>query len=94
MFRTYQKYIIQNFISKFFLITIIFFSLIIILGSLEEISFTKDLETSFFTPYFLTLLNAPITLFEIFPFIFLLSTQYLFYDLNKKNELKLLKTNG
>ena len=94
MFKTYQKYIIQNFISKFILITLIFFSLVIIMGSLEEISFSKDLDISFYYPYFLTLLNAPITLFEIFPFIFLLTTQFLFYDLFKKDELNLLKTNG
>ena len=94
MFKTYQKYIIHNFLSKFFLITLIFFSLIIIMGSLEEVTFSKDLDVNFLTPYFLTLLNAPITLFEIFPFIFLLTTQFLFYDLFKKDELNLLKTNG
>ncbi len=94
MLKTYQKYIIQKFITKFFLITFIFFSLTIVLGSLEEISFSKDLDINFIYPYFLTLLNAPITLFEIFPFIFLLTTQFLFYDLFKKEELNLLKTNG
>ena len=94
MFKTYQKYIIHNFISKFFLITLIFFSLIIIMGSLDEVTFSKDLDVNFLTPYFLTLLNAPITLFEIFPFIFLLTTQFLFYDLFKKDELNLLKSNG
>ena len=78
MFKTYQKYIIQNFLYKFFVITAIFFSLTIILGSLEEISFSKNLDINFFYPYFLTLLNAPITLFEIFPFIFLLTTQFYF----------------
>ena len=45
-------------------------------------------------PYLITLLNAPITLFEIFPFIFLISTQFLFYDLFQKDELSLLKVNG
>ena len=40
------------------------------------------------------MINAPITLFEIFPFIFLLTTQFFFYDLFKKDELNLLKTNG
>ena len=94
MFKTYQKYIFQNFLYKFFLITLVFFSLTVILGSLEEISFSKDLDINFFYPYYLTLLNAPITLFEMFPFIILLSTQFLFYDLFKKDELNLLKTNG
>ena len=72
----------------------IFFSLTIILGLLEEISFFKDYQTNFIYPYFLTLLNSPITLFEIFPFIFLLTTQFLFYDLFKSDELNVLKRNG
>ncbi len=94
MFKTYEKYIIKNFINKFLILSLIFISLIIILSVLEEISFFKDLEVSFLYPYFLTILGAPITLFEIFPFIFLLSTQFLFFDLFKKAELNLLKTNG
>jgi len=94
MFKTYEKYIIKNFINKFLILSLIFISLIIILSVLEEISFFKDLEVSFLYPYFLTILGAPITLFEIFPFIFLLSTQFLFFDLFKKAELNLLKANG
>ena len=94
MFKVYQKYLINSFLIKFSYISIIFFSLIIILSLLEEISFFKDLEINFLYPYFLTLLNAPITLFEIFPFIFLLTTQFLFYDLFKSDELNLLKKNG
>ncbi len=94
MLKTYQKYIIQNFLSKFILITSIFFALTVILGSLEEITFLKNLDTHFLYPYFLTLLNTPITLFEIFPFIILLTTQFVFYSLIKKDELNLFKTNG
>ena len=41
MFKTYEKYIIKNFITKFIMISIIFLSLIIILSILEEISFFK-----------------------------------------------------
>ena len=93
MFKIYQKYIISNFLIKFLNISLIFFCLVIILGILEEISFFKDLKTNFLYPYFLTLLNAPITLFEIFPFIFLLSSQFLFYDFFKTEELNLLKAN-
>ena len=94
MFKIYQKYIISNFILKFLNISIIFFCLTIILGLLEEISFFKNLNVSALYPYFLTILNAPITLFEIFPFIFLLTAQFLFYDFFKKEELNLLKKNG
>ena len=94
MFKTYEKYIIKNFINKFITISIIFFSLVIILSILEEISFFKNLEVNFLFPYLLTFLSAPITLFEMFPFIFLLATQFLFFDLFKKEELNLLKSNG
>ena len=68
--------------------------LIIILSILEEISFFKRSEVNFLFPYFLTFLSAPITLFEIFPFIFLISTQFLFFDLFKKDELNHMKNNG
>ncbi len=94
MFKIYEKYIIKNFLYKFLIISIIFLSLVIILSILEEISFFKKLEVNFLFPYFLTILGAPITLFEIFPFIFLITTQFLFYDLFKKEELNLLKING
>ena len=84
MFKTYEKYIVKNFINKFFTISIIFFSLIVLLSILEEISFFKNANVNFVLPYLITFLGAPITLFEIFPFIFLITTQFLFYDLFKK----------
>ncbi len=72
MFKTYEKYIIKNFLNKFLTVSLIFFGLIIILSILEEISFFKNISSNFLFPYFLTVLGAPITLFEIFPFIFLI----------------------
>ena len=94
MFKIYQKYIIINFLKKFINTSLIFLLLIFILNVLEEINFFKDINVNFYYPYFLTFLNTPITLFEIFPFIFLISTQFFFYDLFKKDELNLLKKNG
>jgi len=52
------------------------------------------LEVSPFFPLFLSSLNVPSTLFEVFPFIFLIGTQFFFLDLNDKNELEILKING
>ena len=94
MFKIYQKYIIKNFLKKIYNITLIFLLLIFILSVLEELNFFKNIDANFFLPYFLTFLNLPITLFEIFPFIFFISTQFFFYDLFKKDELNLLKKNG
>jgi lipopolysaccharide export system permease protein len=94
MFKVYQRYLINNFLIKFLYLSLIFFSLTFILSILEEITFLKNIEVPFWFPYFLTILSAPITLFEIFPFIFLLTTQFLFYEMFKKRELVLLKANG
>ena len=94
MFKIYQKYILYNYLNKLMLISLVFFSLVVILNIFEEISFFKNTNSSFLLPYLLTLLNAPITMFEIFPFIFLITTQYFFYDIFRKDELLLLKSNG
>ena len=94
MIKIYQKYLIKNFIKKFLLISFVFFSLVVLLGLLEEITFLDGATDNYLLPYILTTLNAPITLFEIFPFIFLLTTLYLFYELSNKDELDLLKKNG
>ncbi len=94
MFKIYQKYIVINYLKKFVNISLIFLFLLFILSVLEEINFFKDINVDFYYPYFLTFLNVPITLFEIFPFIFLITTQFFFYDLFKKDELNLLKKNG
>ena len=84
MFKIYQKYIIKNYLKKIINISLIFLLLIFILSILEELKFFKDIESNFLFPYFLTFLNLPITLFEIFPFIFLISTQFFFMIYLKK----------
>ena len=94
MFKIYIKYIIKKFLNKFIFISLIFLSLIFILNIFEEISFFKNISTTILTPYFLTFLNTPIILFELFPFIFLLSTQLFLNEILIKNELTLLKNVG
>jgi len=94
MLKVYHKYIIKSFLIKFIKVSLIFLSLVYILGILEEINFFKDIDSSFYFPYLLTFLNAPITLFEIFPFIFFITTQLFIYQLFKNNELALLQKSG
>ena len=78
MFKIYEKYIIKKLLKNFLNICLVIFSLAIILNIFEEISFFKDIDSNPILPYFLTILNAPITLFEIFPFIFLIASQFFF----------------
>jgi len=94
MLKVYQKYIIKKFLIKFIYIFIIFFCLVFILNSFEEINFFKKIDANFLLPYLISFLNTPIVLFEIFPFIFLLSSQFLFFEIFKKDELIHLKLNG
>ena len=94
MIKTFEIYLVTIFLKKILNIFLIFFALTFILNILEEINFFKDLETSLFFPVMLSALNSPATIFEIFPFIFLISTQFFFLDIIDKNELELLKING
>ncbi len=94
MFKIFEKYILKKFFIIFFNVSLVFLSLAIVLNIFEEISFFKNIDSNPLLPYFLTLLNAPITLFEIFPFIFLISAQFFFYYLYKNDEILLLKNSG
>ena len=92
--KVHKEYIIKLYIKNFLVITLIFASLIFILNVLEEISFFKDLNLNIYYPIFFTLLNVPSILFEIFPFIFLITTQMFFINLYNRNEIILLKNYG
>jgi len=94
MIKTFELYLILLFTKKILNVFFIFFALIFILNLFEEINFFKDLQTNIFFPIILSSLNAPATLFEIFPFIFLIGTQFFFLDIIDKNELEILKING
>ena len=94
MIKTFELYLILLFSRKILNIFLIFFALIFILNLFEEINFFKDLEENIFFPIILSGLNTPATLFEIFPFIFLIGTQFFFLDIIDKNEIEILKING
>ena len=94
MIKTLEKHLIKLYLKKILNISLIFLCLILVLNVFEEMSFFKGLDINFFYPFLMTTLNAPSTIFEIFPFIFLISTQFFFLDLINKNELEVLKING
>ena len=92
--KTYIKFLINLFNIIFFKVFIIFFIIILISNILEQVEFFKDTNLSFFFLIFLSFLNTPSILFEILPFIFLLSTQIFFIQLIDKNELEVFKYTG
>ena len=65
-----------------------------LLNLFEEINFFKDKSENLYYPLLLNFLNAPTILNKVFPFIFLISTQFFFISLIEKNELMILKNFG
>jgi lipopolysaccharide export system permease protein len=92
--KTYIKFLINLFNSYFFKVFSIFFIIIFILNIFEQVEFFKDANLSFLYLVFLSFLNTPSIIFEILPFIFLLTTQFFFIYLIDKNELEIFKYNG
>ena len=92
--KTYIKFLINLFNISIFKIFIIFFIIVLITNILEQVEFFKDMDVSFAYLVFLSLLNTPSIVFEILPFIFLLSTQVFFIELINKNELEIFKYTG
>ena len=91
---TYKKYVLSLFSKTLVEIVLIFFSLILIINLFEEINFLKDENVSGYYPIFLSLLNTPSIIFDILPFIFLISTLLFFIKLINKNELSIFKYTG
>ena len=92
--KIYKRYIINNFVKLLLIVSTIFFLLILFLNLFEELNFFKDTNESLYYPLLLNILNAPSVLINIFPFIFLISAQFLLINLIEKNELIILKNFG
>ena len=94
MISIHKLFLLKKFIKKIFLVSIIFFVLVMIINLIEEANFLKQSETSFLTPILLTSLNAPSLLYEMFPFIFLISTQFFFIEIFENKEIYTLRQFG
>ncbi len=92
--KTYLKFLINNFLKSFFFVFFVIFCLVFIINLLTELEFFKDIDVSIFFTIYLSLLNSPTTIFEIFPFIFLISTQLFFIKLFDNDEIKIFKYSG
>jgi lipopolysaccharide export system permease protein len=92
--KTYIKFLINIFNFSFFKVFLSFFVIILITNILEQVDFFKNINLNFFYLIFLSFLNTPSIIFEILPFIFLLSTQVFFIKLIDKKELEIFKYTG
>ena len=92
--KTYIKFIIYIFLKSFLNIFLIMMGLVLILNLLSELDFFKDLKVSSYFPLYLSFLNSFSLIFEMFPFIFLISTQFFFLSFFKNNEIQVFKYSG
>ncbi len=92
--KVYIQFIIKIFLKSFAYVTSIVFALVLILNLLTEIEFFKDINVNYLFPIYVSFLNSPSLLFEMFPFIFLISTQIFFINLFKDQQIEILKYSG
>ena len=92
--KTYIKFLSKIYLNSFFYVSLIMFSLIFIINLLNELDFFKDINVNSYFPIYLSLLNSPTFIFEMFPFIFLISTQLFFITLFSNNQLSIFKYSG
>ena len=92
--KTYIKFLCFIFLKSFFYVFLVMLSLVFILNILSELEFFKDIEVGINFTLFLSLLNSPSMIFEMFPFIFLITTQFFFIKLFNNNELEVFKYSG
>ncbi len=92
--KKYQTYIYSVFLKKFFLTSFIFLCTIVIINFFEEIRFFEKYNTEIYYTIYLSLINAPSLMFEIFPFIFLISVKFFYLFLIDKDEIAILHSNG
>ena len=92
--KIYIKFFTLIFLKSLLYVVSIMFSLIFILNLLTELEFFKEIEVSSGFPIFLSLLNSPSMIFEMLPFIFLITTQLFFIKLFNNNEIEIFKYSG
>ena len=92
--KTYIKFLGKIYLNSFFYVSLVMLSLIFILNLLSELDFFKDINVNNYFPIYLSLLNSPTYIFEMFPFIFLISTQLFFISLFNNNQLSIFKYSG
>ena len=92
--QTYIKFITLTYLKAFTYVFLIMFGLVFILNILGELDFFSKINVRAFFPAYLSLINAPSLIFEMLPFIFLLSTQLFFINIFKDNQINIFKYNG
>ena len=94
MIKTYTRFLITGFIKSFLNVFFVMMCLVLILNILKEIEFFSNKEVNSLYPVYLSIMNSPSIIFEMFPFIFLITTQFFFLKLFNNDEINIFKYSG
>ena len=88
--KIYVKFLVIRFLRSLIFVSSIIYVLIFILNILTEFEFFREIDVQYYFPIYLSLINSPSLLFEMFPFIFLISSQMFFINLMKNDQIQTL----
>ena len=92
--KVYIKFVSIIFFKSLLFVFLILTSLVFILNLLSELEFFKNESTNISFTLFLSILNSPIQIFELFPFIMLITIQLFFIKLFENKEIDIFKYSG
>ena len=92
--KVYIKFITAIFLKSLFFVFCIMMCLVFILNLLSELEFFKNENVGINFTLFLSLLNSPALIFEMFPFIMLLTIQLFFIKIFENKEIDIFKYSG
>ena len=92
--KVYIKFISIIFFKSLMYVFLILSSLVFLLNLLSELEFFKEKTVDIGYPLFLSLLNSPSQIFEMFPFILLITIQLFFIKLFENKEIEIFKYSG
>ena len=92
--KVYIKFISSIFVKSLLFVFFVMTSLVFILNLLSELEFFKDENVDLSFAFFLSLINTPTQIFEMFPFILLITVQLFFIKLFESKEIEIFKYSG
>ncbi len=92
--KVFIKFISTVYLKSLIFVFLVMTSLVFILNLLSELDFFKNENVTISFTLFLSLLNSPIQIFELFPFILLITIQLFFIKFFEHKEIDIFKYSG
>ena len=89
--KVYIKFISIIFFKSLLFVLFIVSSLVLFLNILSELEFFKNENVELSFTLFLSILNSPTQIFELFPFILLITIQLFFIKIFEHREIEIFK---